>query len=126
MAERSYWYIGVSPISVPYWSDVTMYEMELGNDRVAAPILFSTREAAEAELRAHRDAEADAYLRAVEMYGEQDFNEALDNTPEQQLFEIDEWLLSEHLKDSDHRYVVLDGRVRTALKLAEELRRHSL
>src|SRR5215213_7794860 len=102
MAERSYWYIGVSPISVPYWSDVTMYETEFGNDRVVAPMLFSTREAAEAELRAHRDAEADAYLRAVEMYGEEDFGRALDNTPEQQLFEIGTWLLGEHLKASDH------------------------
>jgi hypothetical protein len=58
---------------------------------------------------------------AVEMYGEEDFGRALDNTPEQQLFEIGAWLLGEHLKASDHNYVMLDGRVRLAWELADEL-----
>jgi hypothetical protein len=121
MAERSYWYLGVSPISVPYWSDVTLCETEFGDATVVAPMLFSTREAAEAELSEHQDAEADAFLRAVDDYGAEDVNEALDNTPEQQVFEIGAWLLGEHLRDSDHMYVMVDGGVRLAWELADEL-----
>ena len=123
MAETTYWYLGVSPISVPYWSNVTMCEAEVGDDRVVAPMLFTAREAAETELREHGRAEADAYLRAVRKYGAESVNEALDNTPEQRVFGIGAWLLGEHLKDSDHMYVVLDGRVRLAWELAEELGR---
>ena len=121
MDDSSYWYIGVSPISVPYWSDVTMYEAEVGEDRVAAPMLFTSRGRAVAELREHQEAEADAYLRLVEEYGDEAVGEALDNTPEQQIFEISASLLGEHLKDSDHMYVMVDGRVRLAWELAEDL-----
>jgi hypothetical protein len=121
MDDSSYWYLGVSPISVPYWSDVTMYEAEVGEDRVAAPMLFTSRERAVAELREHQEAEADSYLRLVEEYGDEAVGEALDNTPEQQIFEISASLLGEHLKDSDHMYVMVDGRVRLAWELAEEL-----
>jgi hypothetical protein len=121
MSEPSYWYLGTSPISVPYWSDVTMYETEVGDDRVLAPMLFTTREKAAAELRRHEEAEADAYLQAVERYGEEDLNKALDNTPEQQVFGIGAWLLGEHLKDSDHRYVMVDGEVKTPIDLLAEL-----
>jgi hypothetical protein len=52
-------------------------------------------------------AEADAYLRAVGEYGAEDVNTALDNTPEQQVFEIGAWLLGEHLRDSGHMYVMV-------------------
>jgi hypothetical protein len=56
MTEPTYWYLGVSPISVPYWSDVTMCETKVGDDTVVAPMLFSAREGAEAELRVHGEA----------------------------------------------------------------------
>jgi hypothetical protein len=121
MEDSSYWYLGVSPISVPYWSDVTMYEAEVGEDRVLAPMLFTSRGRAVAELHQHQEAEADGYLRLVEEYGVEDVDEALNNTPEQRIFEISTWLLGEHLKDSDHMYVMVDGRVRLAWELAEEL-----
>jgi hypothetical protein len=123
MTEPTYWYLGVSPISVPYWFDVTMCETKVGDDPVVAPMLFSAREGAEAELREHGEAEADAYLGAVREYGAADVDEALDNTPEQRVFGIGAWLLGEHLKDSDYMYVMLDGRVRLAWELGEELAR---
>jgi hypothetical protein len=53
MSQPCYWYLGTSPISVPYWSDVAMCEAEFGDDRVVAPMLFTTREKADAELRRH-------------------------------------------------------------------------
>ncbi len=123
MTEPTYWYLGVSPISAPYWSDVTMCETEVGDDTVVAPMLFTEREGAETELREHGEAEADAYLRAVREYGAEDVNQALDNTPEQRVFGIGAWLLGEHLKDSGYMYVMLDGRVRLAWELGEELAR---
>lgn len=122
MSESSYWYLGTSPVSVPYWSDVTMCETEVGGERVVAPMLFTTREGAEAEMREFAAAEPDAYLRAVGEHGAADVDEALDNTPETRVFGIGAWLLGEHLADSDHMYVVVDGRVRLAWELAGELK----
>ncbi len=122
MPETSYWYVAVGPLPVPYWPEVAMCETELGGERVVAPMLFTTRENAEAELGTLREGEADAYLRAIGEYGEKTMNEALDNTPEKRVFEIDPWLLGEHLKDSDLMYVMVDDRLRLAWELSEELR----
>jgi hypothetical protein len=122
MPETSYWYVAISPLSIPYWTEVAMCETEVGGERVVAPMLFTTRENAEAELRILREGEADAYLRARDEYGEKNINEALDNTPEKRVFEIDPWLLGEHLKDSDFKYVMVDDRLRFAWELSEELR----
>jgi hypothetical protein len=82
MPETPYWYVAVAPLSVPYWPEVAMCETEVGDEHVVTPMLFTTRENAEAELRMLREGEADAYLRAVVKYGEKNMNEALDNTPE--------------------------------------------
>jgi hypothetical protein len=99
-----------------------MCETEVGGERVVAPMLFTTRENAEAELGTLREGEADAYLRAIGEYGEKTMNEALDNTPEKRVFEIDPLVLGEHLKDSDLMYVMVDDRLRLAWELSEELR----
>ena len=118
-----YWYVGVAPVSVPYWDGVVMFKMEAEGAHVAAPMLFTTRENAEAELRVLREGMLDAYLRAVGEYGESDVNEALDETPELRVFEIDSRLLGEHLEDSALAYAIVDDRMRLAQELSEELRR---
>ena len=112
MTERSYWYVASAPLSVPGWPEVASYETELGGGRVVAPRLFSTQEKAETQLRWIAEGEAEAYLRVVEEFGEEDMNEALDNTPEQGVFEIGTWLLGEQLKDSYVEYVVVDDQMR--------------
>jgi hypothetical protein len=122
MSETSYWYVAVGPLSVPYWPVVAMCEVEVGGELVVAPMLFTNREKAEAELQTLREGEADAYLWAIDQYGEKNMNEALDNTPEKRVFEIDPWVLGEHLKDSDLMYVMVDDRLRLARELSEELR----
>jgi hypothetical protein len=38
------------------------------------------------------------------------------------VFEIDPWLLGEHLKNSDLMYVMVDDRLKFAWELSEELR----
>ncbi len=121
MPETSYWYLATAPLSVPYWTEVTMCEAEFGNEIVVAPMLFTTRGGAEAEMRKFVEGEADAYLRAVDGHGTELINEALDNSPAQRVYEIDSWLLSEHLKDSAVMYVTVDGQVRLAWELAEDL-----
>ena len=122
MMPPSYWYVGVTNVSNPYWDGVVMFEMKAEDLRVAAPILFTTREKAEEELDTIREGMADAYLRAIGEYGETDVNNALDNTPELRVFEIDTWLLGEHLEDSDLVYAMVDDRLRLARELSEELR----
>jgi hypothetical protein len=46
-----------------------MFKMEAEDVRVAAPMLYITRETAEAELRILREVMPDAYLRAIGEYG---------------------------------------------------------
>jgi hypothetical protein len=99
-----------------------MFLMEAEEMRVAAPMLFTTREKAEEELRTLREGMPDAYLRAIDEYGETAVNEALDNTPELGVFEIEPRLLGEHLEYSHVTYAVVDERLRLARNLAEELR----
>ena len=122
MPETSYWYVAVGPLSVPYWPEIAKCETEVGGDRVVAPRIFTTQKNAEAELRDFKEGEADAYLRAIDEYGERNMNEALDNTPELRVFEIDPRVLGEHLTDSDLMYVMVDDRLRLASELSEELR----
>ncbi len=123
MPETSYWYLATAPLSVPYWPEVTMLQTEVGEESVISPMLFTTRKGAESYLQALTESEADAYLWAIEEYGEDAINKAIDNSPEQQVFEIGSWLLGEHLKDSALMYVTVDGQLRLAWELAEKLRR---
>ena len=51
-----------SVLSIPWWPEAVKWEHKDGNERVDAPMLFTTREAAEAQLREIQDAEADNYL----------------------------------------------------------------
>jgi hypothetical protein len=121
MEERIYWYLGKSPIDVPYWTEVTPYETEAEGRTVRAPMLFTTRDKAEAVLRGFNDEEPDEYLRAINAGGEDEWNHALSNTPPHEVFEIGEWLLREHLNDSEIEYVMVDYELRPARHLAEEV-----
>ena len=123
MPPYYYWYVGVAPVSDPYWDGVVMFNMQVeGGEHLAAPMLFTTREYAEAELRTLREEMPDAYLRAVDEYGEPDVNEAMDNTPELGVFAMDPRLLGERLEDSHLTYAMVDDRLRLAQDLSEELR----
>ena len=122
MPPSYYWYVGVAPVSDPYWDGVVMFKMDAEDLHVAAPMLFTTRKKAEEELHTIREGMADAYLRAVGEYGETDVNEALDNTPELGVFEMDPRLLGERLEDSHVTYAMVDDRLRLARELSEELR----
>ena len=101
---------------------MTHCETEVNGEPIIAPMLFTTRDKAEAELRWFNTEEPDEYLRAIRVWGEDDWNRALDNTPPQQVFEIGEWLLREHLNDSELTWVMVDHEPKPAQELAQELR----
>ena len=92
-----------------------------GNERVDAPMLFTTREAAEAQLREIQDAEADNYLSLVEHHGEGIINVAYNNTAPPQVFDLDESLLFGKLEDSDFLCVMVDGILKLRRDFMEEI-----
>jgi len=84
VVEQQYWVIGHAGtdeggrphpaervLSVPWWPEAMKYTHEEGNERVDAPILFTTEEAAEVQLRMTEEAEPDSYLKLVNQHGEQ-------------------------------------------------------
>jgi hypothetical protein len=87
------------------------YTHEDGNERVDAPILFTSKEAAEVELRKTNEAEPDSYLKLVNQHGEQQVNQAYDNTAPLAVLVIDREALADKLGDSDFLCVVVDGRM---------------
>jgi hypothetical protein len=124
MNEQQYWYIATAPVSVPYWTEVVAYEAEMEDmphPVQAGPMLFTSQEKAEAKLHHLESSDADAFLQAVDNYGEDQMNRALENTPSLQVYSIDEWLLTEHLKDSDIYYIMVDDEMRTRTDLLTEL-----
>jgi hypothetical protein len=101
LEDQPYWYLGMSRLSIPWWTEVIKWAHREGVERVDAPMLFTAIEGAGEQLRAlHGDA-ADNYLRLVEQHGEEEVNEAYDNTPPTKVFEVDKWMLLDYLEDSD-------------------------
>jgi hypothetical protein len=81
MDGKQYCYLGSSPLTIPWWTEVVKWIHQEGVERVDAPMLFSTLEGAGEQLRALHGAAADEYLRLVEQHGEEEVNEAYENTP---------------------------------------------
>jgi hypothetical protein len=84
-------------------------------------MLFTTREAAEEQLREIQDAEADNYLSLVEHHGEGIINVAYNNTAPLQVFDLDESLLFGKLEDSDFLCVIVDGILKLRRDFMEEI-----
>ncbi len=122
MDEQDYFYVGTGLLSVPCWPEVVKIELEVGGHTLEAPLIFSTMKAAEEELREHRNAAGDNYLRLVEKFGEEQVNEAYENSPELRVVLVPGDLLAVYLEDTDLPYLVVDGRVHPTGEFAEELR----
>jgi DNA-binding transcriptional ArsR family regulator len=123
MDEQRYWYLGRSPLSIPWWTEVIKWGYEVGGERVDAPMLFSTKARAMEQLRELEGAAADEYLRLVEEHGEEYVNRAYDNTPPTMIFSLDAETLLDNLEDSDFTYVRYDGRMMLRQDFAKGLRR---
>src|SRR5215212_9333717 len=122
MAGETYCYIGNSPLSIPWWTEVLKWQDREGGERVDAPMLFSTMAGAEEELHSLQQAEADEYLRLVENVGEGTVNRALNNTPSSKVFVLDAETLQDNLEDSDFPYVVVDHELKLRQDFVEELK----
>ncbi len=73
-------------------------------------------------MRALHGAAADEYLRLVNQHGEEEVNEAYENTPPTMMYFLDVETLLDHLEDSDFLCVMVDGRMMLRQDFAEDLR----
>jgi hypothetical protein len=130
MEKQRYWFLapgdeempGVVALSPPWWPEAVKWEHREGNEYVAAPVIYTTKERAEGDLRAHREAEPDAYLNLVGHYGERITNEALKNTLPLRVFDIDGDLLLSKLEDSDFLCIMVDDWLKLRRDFIEELK----
>jgi hypothetical protein len=134
VVEPQYWVIGhagadqdgrplpaEAVLLVPWWPEAMKYTHEEGNERVDAPILFTSEEAAGVELRETVEAEPDSYLKLVNQHGEQLVNEAYNNAAPLTIIGIGRDALADKLEDSDFLCVVVDGRMKLRQDFIEEL-----
>ena len=76
MVKQRYWIIGHAGVdrsgrphpaekvfSPPWWPEAMKYIHEEGNERVVAPMLFTSEEAAEEQLQKAEATETDSYLK---------------------------------------------------------------
>jgi hypothetical protein len=134
VVEQQYWVIGHAGtdeggrphpaervLSVPWWPQAMKYTHEEGNERVDAPILFTSEEVAEVQLRKTEEAEPDSYLKLVNQHDEQRVNEAYNNTAPLTIVGIGRDALADKLEDSDFLCLVVDGRMKLRQDFLEEL-----
>lgn len=132
MEEQQYWYLAqgkedepedsLRVLSIPWWPEAVKWEHREGTEQVDAPMLFTTREAAEAEVRGLSEPDPDGYLRLVSALGEKTVNEALDNSSPYRTFSLNSERLADKLEDSHFLCVMVDGRMKLRQDLLEELR----
>ncbi len=134
MPEQRYWFLAPADedeagrlptaevvLSEPWWPEAVKWTHKEANEYVEAPMMFSTRAAAEAEMREIQDAEPDDYLRMVEEHGGELMDRALDNTAPLRVFAIDRGSLADKLDDSEFLCVLVDGRMKLREDFVEEL-----
>ncbi len=123
MSEQYFWFLAPGTedtpaelaVSVPGFSEVQprwVHDPEYLREYLEAPKLFTTKKAAEEELRQLEDTDADSYLDLVECEGEEVVNRAYNNTPSLRVFRIGWGELLEKLEYSDFLCVMLDDKLR--------------
>ncbi len=134
MGAQRYWFLAPgkedtppeAAISVPWWPEVQprwVHSPEYGPEYLEAPMLFTTEEAAEEERRHLEDTELESYLDLVERYGEENVNEAYDNTLPLRVFGMSRDELLDKLENSDFLCVMVDDKLKLRGDLVEELKR---
>lgn len=113
-----------SALSPPYWIEIEpRWVQELGDATVEAPVLFTTREAAEEERRHREDTDPETYLDLVERYGEETINRAYNNTSTLRVLWMDRNTLLSKLEDADFEYVMVGGELKLRRDFMKQLRR---
>ncbi len=117
--------VGYAPaaLSPPWWTEAELrWEHDEGPEFVSAPQLYTSKEAAERDLRDLEDRDPESYLALVERYGEELTNRALDNTSPLRAVWIDRALLLEKLEDAEFLCVRVDDQLKLRQDFMEELR----
>jgi hypothetical protein len=118
--------VGYAPraLSVPWWSEVhTKWEYHQDLEYVQAPMLFSTKQGAEEQLRSIEDSELERYRDLVDEYGEAETNRAFDNTSPLSVKWVDWYMLLDKLGDSDFPCVIVDHKLKMRQDFVEELKK---
>ena len=134
MDERRYWFLAsaaedasgelpeaITAVSAPWWPEAVKWEHREGIERVFAPVLYSTREAAEAQRLAHEAAELDSFRALNEEHGEEVMNRAWDHTSPLRVFGLDREELADKLEDADFLCVMVDDRLKLRQDFVAEL-----
>jgi hypothetical protein len=95
---------------------------EQGDKEIKAPMLFTSLEAAEEELRKHNESASGSYLDLRKEHGEEAVNKAYDNSQPLEVFGLSAALLVSKLEDAEFPYVMVDGELRNRGNLIQELR----
>ena len=134
---EEYWLIAQSgrPRTENGWQvwDFVHCEVPLGNDAVWTLEVFTSPEAAEAEMSGMDRLAPDAYLDAVNRYGEERTSQMFENTEPSEVVSLSRSELASMLDGSDLMYVLVDPHlgdqpqpenlpIRLAWEFAEELR----
>jgi hypothetical protein len=106
---------GYNALSIPWWPEAHKWKHKQELEYVQAPMLFSTREAAEKEKRAVQGPEPE--------YGEELVNAAYDNTAPLRAMWLDWGSLLDKLEDSDFLCVMVDHKLKLRQDFAGELRK---
>ena len=135
MVKQRYWIIGrggevrsgrLHPaekvFSAPWWVEAYKYIHEEGNERVEAPMLFTSEQAAENQLSQAQEAQPELYLKLIEQHGEQRVNKAYKNTAPFTVLGINRDALADKLEDAEFLCVMVDGRIKLRQDFIEELR----
>jgi len=125
-------------LSIPGWHEAYWWWPEGEGYENSAPILFTTREAAEAELRRIERDEPEAYLESLdrsrtraaleggdERGAEDSYNETVSNTEPYEVRGLDADLLALKLEDSEFPYVVVDGQKKLREEFQQELEKEN-
>lgn len=130
MNETTHWFLAqaqqeVHPliaVSDPFWPEAVKWVEEQGDKKIQAPMLFTSLEQAEDELREHNASAPDSYLGFIEKYGEEVVNEAFDNSAPLHVFGLPAELLADKLDEAEIPYVMVDEEIKSRGNLIQQLR----
>jgi hypothetical protein len=93
-----------------------------GKEYLESPKLFSTKEAAEEELRIRENNDLDTYLDLSEQHGEELVNQAYNNTSSLRVLWMDRDTLLGKLEDVNFLTLMVDNRLKLRSDFMRELR----
>ena len=116
--------VGFGPLALsdPAWPETPKWVYRQGKEYLESPKLFSTKEAAEEELRIRENNDLDTYLDLSEQHGEELVNQAYNNTSSLRVLWMDRDTLLGKLEDVNFLTLMVDNRLKLRSDFMRELR----